>query len=82
MEQRLNALNEVFGINLKRAPSINTVRVLLHTLGCDCLETALRTHAESLLTGEHAEMLPIIALDGKTLEAAPIISTIARPLTF
>ena len=26
-------LNEVFGINLKRAPSINTVRVLLHTLG-------------------------------------------------
>src|SRR4051812_4726338 len=69
MEQRLNALNEVFGINLKRAPSINTVRVLLHTLDCDCLETALRTHAKSLLTGEHAGMLPIIALDGKTLRA-------------
>jgi DDE_Tnp_1-associated len=70
MEQRLNVLNEVFGINLKRAPSINTVRVLLHTLGCDCLETALRTHAESLLTGEHTEMLPIIALDGKTLRGS------------
>jgi predicted transposase YbfD/YdcC len=70
MEQRLNALNEVFGINLKRAPSINTVRVLLHTLDCDCLETALRTHAESLLTGGHAGMLPIIALDGKTLRGS------------
>ena len=55
MEQRLEALNAVFGSKLKRAPSINTVRVLLHTLDGDALETALRQHAESLLTGEPAE---------------------------
>jgi hypothetical protein len=32
IEQRLDALNAAFGSTLKRAPSINTVRVLLHTL--------------------------------------------------
>jgi len=70
IEQRLDALNAVFGINLKRAPSINTVRVLLHTLDGDGIETALRQHAESLLTGEPAEMMPIIAVDGKTLRGS------------
>jgi predicted transposase YbfD/YdcC len=70
IEQRLDALNAVFGLTLKRAPSINTVRVLLHTLDRDGIEMALRRHAESLLTGEPAEMMPIIAVDGKTLRGS------------
>jgi predicted transposase YbfD/YdcC len=70
IEQRLDALNAAFGSTLKRAPSINTVRVLLHTLDGDSLETALRRHAESLLTGEPAQMMPIIAVDGKTLRGS------------
>jgi hypothetical protein len=70
IEQRLDALNAAFGSTLKRAPSINTVRVLLHTLEGDSLETALRRQAESLLTGEPAQMMPIIAVDGKTLRGS------------
>ena len=68
MCERRELLNQVFGSDFKRAPSINTVRLLLHAIGGDPLEATARSYAEHLVTdGAAQDALPLIALDGKTL---------------
>ena len=48
LDQRRIALNAVFGVALKRAPSVNTLRGALQELDGDALEQAFRRHAEGL----------------------------------
>lgn len=64
------ALNEVFGVALKRAPSVNTLRTVLQELDGDALEPAFRRHAEDLLAPGEPGRMPVIALDGKTLKGS------------
>ena len=49
LDPRRTVLNEVFGVALKRAPSVNTLRTVLQELDGDALEQAFRRHAEGLL---------------------------------
>jgi predicted transposase YbfD/YdcC len=71
MRERREALNQVFGSQFKSAPSINTVRLLLHAIGGEPLEATARGYAEHLVTdGVTKEALPLIALDGKTLRGS------------
>jgi hypothetical protein len=69
LELRRELLNELFGVALRRAPSVNTLRTVLQDLDADALERAFRRHAAGLLA--HAEGgMPAIALDGKTLKGS------------
>ena len=70
LDQRRNVLNEVFGVALKRAPSVNTLRTVLQELDGDALEQAFRRHAEGLLPVTEPGRMPVIALDGKTLKGS------------
>ena len=70
LDQRRVALNEVFGVALKRAPSVNTLRGVLQELDGDALEQAFRRHAEGLLPVTEPGRMPVIALDGKTLKGS------------
>ena len=71
MQERREVLNQVFGSTFKRAPSINTVRLLLQAIGGAPLEAAARGYAEYLVTeGVAKDALPLIALDGKTLRGS------------
>jgi hypothetical protein len=70
LDQRRITLNEVFGFALKRAPSVNTLRTVLQELDGDALEPAFRRHAGGLLPAVEAELMPVIALDGKTLKGS------------
>jgi predicted transposase YbfD/YdcC len=71
MRERREVLNQVFGSKFKTAPSINTVRLLLHAIGGDPLEATARGYAEHLVSDSAAqEALPLIALDGKTLRGS------------
>jgi DDE_Tnp_1-associated len=67
LDQRRVVLNTLFGVSLKRAPSINTV---LQDLDGDALEQAFRRHAEGLLPATEPGRMPVIALDGKTLKGS------------
>jgi len=68
MRERREVLNQVFGSKFKSAPSINTVRLLLHAIGGEPLEATARGYAEHLVSdGAARDALPLIALDGKTL---------------
>jgi DDE_Tnp_1-associated len=69
LEQRRDVLNELFGLSLRRAPSVNTLRTVLQNLDGDALERAFRQHAASLLV-RPAGRMPTIALDGKTLKGS------------
>ena len=64
LEQRRVLLNHHFhhfGVDLKRAPVVNTLRTVLQSLDTEDLEQAFRRHAKALLpAGER----PAIALDG------------------
>src|SRR4051794_39137499 len=46
LDQRRLALNAVFGVALKRPPSLNTLRSVLQEVDGDALEQAFRRHAE------------------------------------
>ena len=70
LDQRRVALNEVFGVALKRAPSVNTLRTMLQDLDGDALEQAFRRHAEGLLPAPEPGQRPVVALDGKTLKGS------------
>jgi DDE_Tnp_1-associated len=70
LDQRRIVLNEVFGVALKRAPSVNTLRTVLQDLDGDALEQAFRRHAEGLLPAAEPGRMPVIALDGKTLKGS------------
>lgn len=69
LEQRRELLNELFGVALRRAPSVNTLRTVLQDLDADALERAFRRHAAGLLARPEGGM-PAIALDGKTLKGS------------
>jgi hypothetical protein len=69
LEQRREVLNELFGLTLRRAPSVNTLRTVLQDLDADALERAFRQHATGLLARPEGQM-PAIALDGKTLKGS------------
>ena len=61
-------LGHVYGVRLRRAPAVNTLRNLFLVLDPQALEAAFRRHARQLLgggrpDGPHAA----VALDGKTL---------------
>ena len=69
LEQRRELLNELFGVALRRAPSVNTLRTVLQDLDADALEQAFRRHAEGLLATTEGQR-PVVALDGKTLKGS------------
>jgi hypothetical protein len=69
LEQRREVLNELFGVALRRAPSVNTLRTVLQDLDGDTLERAFRQHAAGLLVRREGGM-SAIALDGKTLKGS------------
>jgi hypothetical protein len=69
LEQRRELLNALFGVTLRRAPSVNTLRTVLQGLDADALERAFRRHAEGLLARPEGRM-PTVALDGKTLRGS------------
>ncbi len=70
LDQRRDHLNQHFGVDLKRAPALNTLRHVLQTLDTADLEEVLRRHAKGLLPEpEHGERTAI-ALDGKVLRGS------------
>lgn len=70
LEQRREHLNRHFGIALKRAPAVNTLRTVLQLLDTGTLEEAFQRHAKALLPAGKAGEKPVIALDGKTLRGS------------
>lgn len=70
LSQRRDHLNHHFGVNLKRAPAINTLRTILQTLDTETLEAAFRRHAQALMPADATGERPAIALDGKTLRGS------------
>lgn len=74
LEERRDLLNRHFGVALKRAPVVNTLRTVLQSLDAEALERAFRHHAKALLShveaAREAEDRPVIALDGKTLRGS------------
>jgi len=70
LEQRRPHLNSHFGVALKRAPAVNTLRTVLQALPAEALEGAFRRHAEALLPAAAAGERPLIALDGKMLRGS------------
>jgi hypothetical protein len=67
LEQRRDHLNQHFGVELKRAPAVNTLRTILQTLDTETLEAAFRRHAQVLVPQTER---PVIALDGKALRGS------------
>jgi DDE_Tnp_1-associated len=72
--ERRVLLNQHFGVALKRAPAVNTLRTVLQSLDAEALERAFRHHARDLMSlveaaGER-DGRPMIALDGKTLRGS------------
>ncbi len=71
LEQRRAHLNHHFGVDLKRAPAVNTLRTVLQSLETEALEAVFRQHAKALMAPgvaeNEADGWPVIALDGKTL---------------
>ena len=70
LEQRREHLNHHFGVDLKRAPVVNTLRMVLQSLPTEALEEASRRHAKALLPAGGAGEQPVIAIDGKTLRGS------------
>jgi hypothetical protein len=74
LEERRELLNQHFGVALKRAPAVNTLRTVLQSLDAEALERAFRDHARDLLSVVEAagerDGRPMIALDGKTLRGS------------
>jgi hypothetical protein len=70
LDARRGLLNQHFGVTLKRAPAVNTLRGVLQSLDAEALEQAFRHHARDLLSVVEADGKPVIALDGKTLRGS------------
>ena len=66
LEQRREHLNHHFGVDLKRAPAVNTLRTLLQSLPTEALETAFRHHAKTLLAAGVADVEIVGEADGET----------------
>ena len=54
LEQRREHLNHHFGVDLQRAPVVNTLRTVLQSLPTEALEEAFRRHAKALLPAGEA----------------------------
>jgi len=70
LEQRREHLNHHFGVNLRRAPVVNTLRTVLQSLPTEALEEAFRRHAKTLMAADEAGKQPVIAIDGKTMRGS------------
>lgn len=70
LEQRREHLNRHFGVALRRAPAVNTLRTVLQSLQAEALEAAFRRHAKALLAQHEGGGPSVIALDGKTLRGS------------
>ena len=70
LEQRRTLLNHNFGVDLKRAPAVNTLRTILQSLETDALEAVFRLHAKALISASETGDRLAIALDGKTLRGS------------
>lgn len=70
VQERREKLNGYFGTNFKRAPVVNTLRVLLQNLDAAALEAAFQTHAKILMRDSAPDGNPTIALDGKVLRGS------------
>ena len=74
LDERRELLNQHFGVALKRAPAVNTLRTVLQSLDGEALERAFRHHAKDLLSiveaARETDGRPTIALDGKTLRGS------------
>lgn len=70
LEQRREHLNHHFGVDLKRAPAVNTLRNVLQSLDTATLEDAFRRHAKALLPEGKVGEKAVVALDGKTLRGS------------
>ena len=70
LEQRRTVLNHIFGVDLKRAPAVNTLRTILQSLETGALEAVFRRHAQALLSASETGDMLAIALDGKTLRGS------------
>lgn len=70
LEQRREHLNRHFGVALRRAPAVNTLRTVLQSLEAEALEAAFRRHAKALLAQREGGGPSVIALDGKTLRGS------------
>jgi hypothetical protein len=70
LDLRREHLNQHFGVDLKRAPAVNTLRTILQTLDTESLEAAFRAHARALMPAGSSDQRPMIALDGKTLRGS------------
>jgi hypothetical protein len=70
LDQRRGHLNRHFGVDLKRAPALNTLRHVLHTLDTADLEEVLRRHAKGLIQEPAGGERTAIALDGKVLRGS------------
>lgn len=73
LEQRREVLNELFGITLKRAPSVNTLRTVLHDLdgktlkgSFDYLNNRKAAQALSAFVSEAAILLTRSEIDNKS----------------
>jgi DDE family transposase len=60
-------LGRVYGVRLRRAPAVNTLRNLFQGLDPQALEAAFRRHARHLGAAGPEEGPRAVALDGKTL---------------
>lgn len=60
-------LGQVYGVRLRRAPAVNTLRNLFLALDPAALEAAFRRHARPLGAGRPDGPHAAVALDGKTL---------------
>ena len=70
IETHRQRLNEAFGFGWKAAPAYSAIRTILHGLDGNEVEEVFRKHAALLSNGEmneEAGILPVIAIDGKTL---------------
>jgi len=70
LDQRRLTLNELFGAEWKRAPSLNALRNLLHGLDSAALEAAFRQHATGLFVPSKDAEMPLVAFDGKVLKGS------------
>ena len=70
LEHRREHLNHHFGVDLKRAPVVNTLRTVLQSLDTETLEDAFRRHAKTLLPEGEVGEKAVVALDGKTLRGS------------
>jgi hypothetical protein len=60
-------LGRIYGVRLRRAPAVNTLRNLFLALDPAALEAAFRRHARHLGAGRPEGSHAAVALDGKTL---------------